>query len=118
MITSSSNIKDCRFYCIDCLADIEAECICGRIVEHDAATGCPIVDLAEDEEAYLYNRSVSEARSQEPTPEATGISPHDINFLCELGDSKTGEIVRYELSLYDIPLDKIERLIRLKETMD
>ena len=42
---------------------------------------------------------------------------HDINFLCELGDSKIGEIARYELSqMYDIPLHEIERLIKLKET--
>jgi hypothetical protein len=85
------------------------------VVGYDATTGYPIVDLTEDEEAYLYNRSVSEARSQEPTPEVTEISPPDVNFLCQLGDSKTGEIARYELSqMYDIPQDEIERLIRLK----
>lgn len=119
MTTSFSYIRCCRFYCTECFADIKSECICDRIVGYDAATGYPIVDLTEDQEAYLCNRSISEARSQEPTPEATEISPHDVNFLCELGDSKMGEIARYELSqMYDIPLHETVRLIRLKETMN
>ena len=114
MTNSSSNIKG-RFYCTECFAEIEAECMCDRIVGCDTATGYPIVVFTEDEKAYLYNRSVSETRSEEPTPEVTEISPHDVNFLCELGDSKMGEIARYELSqMYDMPLHEIERLIRLK----
>jgi hypothetical protein len=108
-----------KFYCNVCFADRESDCICDRIVGYDAVTGYPCVDMTDEEYTYLYNRSVSEARSQEPTPEVTEMLPHDINFVCELGDSKTGEIARYELSqMYDIPLNEIERLIRLKETMN
>jgi hypothetical protein len=50
-----------RFYCIDCFVDIESECICDRIKGYDAVTGCPIVDMTEEERAYLYDKSVSEA---------------------------------------------------------
>jgi hypothetical protein len=47
----------------------------------------------------------------------TSISPHNINFLQELGDTDMGKVARYELSqMYDIPLDDIERLIKSKES--
>ncbi len=118
MTTSSSNIKSCRFYCTACFAETEFECICDGIVGYDPETGYPIVDMTEEEEAYLNHESASDVQSQE-TAESTPVSLHDIYFLCELGDSKTGEIVRYELSeMYDVSLDEIERLIRLKETMN
>ena len=112
MTTSCSYIKRCRFYCVDCFAEIPSECICDRIVEYDAVTGYPIVNVTQDEEAYLYNESVSEIRSQETaesTSEGNDMLLHDIDFLYELGDSKMGEIVRYEISHgYDISQDKIE----------
>jgi hypothetical protein len=39
----------------------------------------------------------------------------DIDFVCELGYSKMGEIMRYELSDgYDIPLYEIDRLVSLR----
>ena len=92
MTTSSSNIKSCRFYCTECFAETEFECTCVD------ATGLPFVDLIENEETYLHNKSVSGIRSEE-----TPVSPHDINFLRDLGDSKTGEVTRYELSqMYDV----------------
>ena len=40
------------------------------IVGYDAVTGYPLVDITEHEEAYLYDKSVSEVRSQE-TAEST-----------------------------------------------
>ena len=46
-----------KFYCI---ASIESECICNRIVGYDAETGTPRVDMTKEEWAYLYNRSVSQ----------------------------------------------------------
>ncbi|MGC2569903.1 MAG: hypothetical protein WA364_00210 [Candidatus Nitrosopolaris sp.] len=117
MTTSSSNIKRCRFYCTDCFAEVPSECICDRIAGYDASTGYPIVDLTEDEEAYLCSESVSEIQSRETaesTPEGDDMLLHDIDFLYELGDSK---IARYDLSLmYDMSLHDIVRLIKLKET--
>lgn len=50
-----------KFYCIDCSAYIESECICNRIVGYDAETGIPRVDMTEEEWAYLYNKNVCEA---------------------------------------------------------
>jgi len=49
-----------KFYCINCIASIESECICNRIVGYDAETGTPRVDMTKEEWAYLYNRSVSQ----------------------------------------------------------
>ncbi len=49
---------NCRVYCIDCFAAFESECICDRIVDYDAVTGYPVVDVTEEEWAYLYNQSV------------------------------------------------------------
>jgi hypothetical protein len=110
------------FYCVDCFADIKSECICDRIAGYDASTGYPIVDLTEDEEAYLCSESVSEIQSRETaesTPEGNDMLLHDIDFLYELGDSKMGEIAWYDLSLmYDISLHNIVRLVKLKETMN
>jgi len=43
----------------------------------------------------------------------------DIDFVCELGYSKIGEIMRYELSdAYDISLHEINRLISLRREMN
>ena len=60
MTTSSYNIKSCGFYCNDCFADVQSECICDRIVGYDAVTGCPIADVTEDEWTYLHSKRVSE----------------------------------------------------------
>lgn len=38
-----------RFYCLDCLADTEADCICNKTIGRDAITGLPIVDDKESE---------------------------------------------------------------------
>ena len=50
----------------------------------------------------------------------TSISPHDINFLRELGDSNMGKVAQYELSqMYAISLDEIKmKLVNSKEIMD
>jgi hypothetical protein len=50
----------CKFYCVDCFAYIESECICSRILGYDPETGYSVVNLTEDDEAYLYNRIVSQ----------------------------------------------------------
>ena len=118
MTNSFSNIKD-GFYCNDCFADVESECICDRIVGYDAVTDCPIVDVTEEEEAYLHNKSVSREYEvetlQNQQPEAGDMLLRDIDFLCEIGDSKMGEIMWYELSdAYDISLCEIDRLISLR----
>ena len=47
-----------RFYCIDCFADYESECICDRVVAYHAITGHPIVDMTDEESAYLNNQNV------------------------------------------------------------
>jgi hypothetical protein len=116
MTSSPFNIKD-GFYCNDGFADIESECICDRILGY--VNDCPIVDLTEEEEAYLHNKSVSheyEAETlQNQQPEGNDMLLRDIDFLSELGHSKTAEIMRYELSDgYDIPLYEIDRLISLR----
>jgi hypothetical protein len=116
MTTSSYNIKTCGSYCSDCFADVESECICDRIVGYNAETGFPIVEVTEEEEAYLYNERVSgmyETKNlHNARPEGNDVPLHDIDFVCELGDSKMGEIMRHELSDgYDIPLYEIDRLI-------
>ena len=48
---------DGNFYCVDCFAYIESEFFCDRIVGYDAETGYPIVDVTEEEWAYLHNKS-------------------------------------------------------------
>jgi hypothetical protein len=49
----------------------------------------------------------------------TSISPHDINFLRELGDSDIVKVAQYELSqMYAVSLDEIEKLISSEETMN
>jgi hypothetical protein len=116
MTNSSSNIKD-GFNCNYCFADVKSECICDHILGY--VNDCPIVDLTEEEEAYLHNKSVSleyEAETlQNQQPEGNDMLLRDIDFVCELGDSKMGEIMRYELSDgYDIPLYEIDRLISLR----
>jgi len=45
------------FYCSECFADRESDCICDRLVGYDAETGYPIVDVTEEEWVYLHNRS-------------------------------------------------------------
>jgi hypothetical protein len=122
MTNSSSNIKD-GFYCNDCSAYVESECICDRIVGYNEVTDCPIVDVTEEEEAYLHNKSISrvcEAGSlQNQLPEGNDMLLRDIDFVCELGDSKMGEIMRFELSDgYDIPLYEIDRLINLRRAVN
>lgn len=52
--------RNCRVYCIDCFAAIESECICDRIVGYDAVTGYPVVDVTEEEWAYLYNQCLGD----------------------------------------------------------
>jgi hypothetical protein len=87
-----------RFYCIDCFADIESECICNRIVGYDAETGYPIVDLTEDNEAYLYNGSVSQVgdelklgnRMKTDDTGSTANSTTD-NTTCNLTDDRSNE---------------------------
>lgn len=49
-----------NFYCVDCFAYIESECFCDRIVGYDAETGYLIVDVTEEEWAYLNNKMVSD----------------------------------------------------------
>jgi hypothetical protein len=53
--------QDYGFYCIDCFADTESECICNRIVGYDAMTGYPVVDITDEEWAYLNNQNIREA---------------------------------------------------------
>jgi|SRR5215469_968506 len=113
MTTSSSNIKD-GFYCNDCFADVESECICDHVVGYDTVTG----DVTEEEEAY-HNRSITQdfeaGNSQNQRPEGNDMLLRDIDFVCELGDSKIGEIMQYELSdAYDMSLHEIDRLISLR----
>jgi hypothetical protein len=43
------------FYCSECFADRESDCICERIVGYDAETGYPVVDVTEEEWVYLHN---------------------------------------------------------------
>jgi hypothetical protein len=49
------------FYCNECFADTEEECICNRILAYDPETGVPIVDLTDAEETYLrYHKTLKE----------------------------------------------------------
>ena len=63
---NSQDINHCStrnygFYCIDCFADIESECICNRVVGYDAMTGYLVVDITDEEWAYLNNLNIREA---------------------------------------------------------
>ena len=101
---------------------VKSECICDRIAGYDASTGYPIVDLTEDEEAYLCSESVSEIQSRETaesTPEGNDMLLHDIDFLVRIRRLKMGEIAWYDLSLmHDMSLHNIVRSVNLKETMN
>jgi hypothetical protein len=44
-----------------CFADIESECICNRVVGYDAMTGYLVVDITDEEWAYLNNQNIREA---------------------------------------------------------
>jgi hypothetical protein len=59
-MTEQESNHGCKFYCVDCFAYVESECFCDRIVGHDPETGYPIVNLTEDDEAYLYIGSASQ----------------------------------------------------------
>jgi hypothetical protein len=59
-MTEQESNHDCKFYCVDYFAYVESECFCDRIVGHDPETGYPIVNLTEDDEAYLYIGSASQ----------------------------------------------------------
>jgi hypothetical protein len=48
--------RSSKFYCVGCFADIESECICDRIVGYDAVNGYPLVDITDEEWAYLYGQ--------------------------------------------------------------
>jgi hypothetical protein len=56
-MTEQEGNHDGNFCCVDCFAYIESECFCDRIVGYDAQTGYPIVDVTEEEWAYLHNKS-------------------------------------------------------------
>jgi hypothetical protein len=47
-----------KFYCCECFANVEGECICDRIVGYDAETGIPKVDMTDEEWYYLYGSQV------------------------------------------------------------
>lgn len=52
-IESDKKKRNSTFYCNDCFADVEEECICNRIIGYDA-DGVPIVDINDYEWYYLY----------------------------------------------------------------
>jgi hypothetical protein len=49
------------FYCKDCFANVEEECICNRIIGY-AAEDVPIVDISNDEWYYLYGSRTNRTR--------------------------------------------------------
>jgi hypothetical protein len=63
-MTNQEGNHDSKFYCVDCFVYIESECFCDRIVGYDPETDYPIVNLTEDDEAYLYNVSVSQVGNE------------------------------------------------------
>jgi hypothetical protein len=87
-----------RFYCIDCLADIESECICNRIVGYDTVTGYPRVNMTDEEHAYLYNGTISQVgdelklgtRMKTDDTGSTANSTTD-NTTCNLTDDRSNE---------------------------
>jgi hypothetical protein len=71
----------CKFCCVDCFAYVESECFCDRILGFDAETGYPIVDVTEDDEAYLYN-GVSQVGDDHIKTEDTCPASNTENTTC------------------------------------
>ena len=44
------------FYCDECFADRESDCICDRIVGYDVVTGYPCVYMTDEEPIVQWNR--------------------------------------------------------------
>ena len=59
-MTGEEGNRGRKFYCINCIAPIESECICNRIVGYDAETGTPRVDMTKEEWAYLFIAKVTQ----------------------------------------------------------